>query len=450
MVLSGIVSELYDALENGILKRWYPLVVDSECGGYYTNLAYNWEILPNQEKMIVTQARHIWALSKVSTFLGGVPEYDAMAYHGYKFLVDKMWDHTYGGFYQIRSREGTPTDVWGWHDEKRVYGNAFGLFALSALTQRVDDFRIIDFARSVFQWIEENAYDPLYGGYFQFFTPQSLPFDKTSQYKTKANDRDEVGYKDQNSSIHLLEAYTELYHVWNDPFLGTQLQRLLELIRDRIVTPKGYLQLFFERDWKPVSFRTSSPDTQRNYYALDHVSFGHDYETAFLLLEASYALKLKDDCKTLIVAKKLLDHALRYGWDHSVGGFYDGGYYFAGSNSCAIVKETKTWWVQAEGLNALLLFSRIFPDEKQYEEYFHRLWEYIKNYILDKEYGDWFEGGLDKEPHHRFSQKSHIWKCTYHTLRALMNCINLLKNDRSTTIVKVAEYWKNVASYCEV
>lgn len=445
-----VVAELYDAIENGILKRWYPLVLDREYGGYYTNLSYNWSILPAQEKMIVTQARHIWSLSKASEFFGGVPEYDTMAYHGYQFLVEKMWDWHHGGFYQIRSREGKTSDVWGWYDEKRVYGNAFGLFALAALAHRTGDTSVLEFARNVFQWIEGNAFDPIYGGYFQFFTPDSKPYDKDSEYRTQARDQDEVGFKDQNSSIHLLEAYTELIHVWNDPYLATQLKGLLELIRDTIVSSQGYLQLFFERDWKPVSFRSAPPELQQRYYALDHVSFGHDVETAFLLLEASYALNLKSDIKTLQVAKKMVDHALTYGWDRTLGGFYDGGYYFEGSTTCAIVKETKTWWSQAEGLNALLLFAQIFPEETQYLDSFYQLWNYIKNYLLDPEYGDWYEGGLDKEPQWRYGQKSHIWKCTYHTLRALMNCISLLKNDSTREITKVAEHWSKYAHICEV
>lgn len=444
------VSEMYDALENGIMKRWYPLVVDKECGGYFTNLAYDWRILPEQEKMIVTQARHIWSLAKVSEFYGGVPDYEQMAYHGYIFLKEKMWDSRYGGFYQIRSREGRTSDVWGWKDEKRAYGNAFALYALAALYGSTHDSAVLEFAQRTFQWIEEHAYDPTYKGYFQFLTPEGIPFDVSSLYKTEAKDKKEVGYKDQNSSIHLLEAYTELYHHWKDPYLATQLQALLELIRDVIVTPQGYLQLFFERDWKPVSFRSAPPQVREAHYDLDHVSFGHDVETAFLLLEASYVLNIPDDVRTLRIAKKMLDQALKYGWDQTTGGFYDAGYYFEGNDICAIIKETKNWWAQAEGLNALLLFSRIFPDEHRYEDYFQQQWEYIKTYILDKEYGDWFEGGLDKEPHYQRGQKSHIWKCTYHTLRSLMNCISLLKNDTSKDITNVAFHWRRIAQLCEV
>ncbi len=55
----------------------------------------------------------------------------------------------------------------------------------------------------------------------------------------------ETGYKDQNSSIHLLEALTALYEVWKDPLVRERLQEMLFLIRDTIITRRGNLGLFF-------------------------------------------------------------------------------------------------------------------------------------------------------------------------------------------------------------
>jgi cellobiose epimerase len=439
-----LIKEFQDALVNGILDRWYPLILDKEKGGYFTNVSCDWKIMPEQEKMIVSQARHIWTLSKASEFFGGVKEYEDMARHGVHFLRSKMWDSQYGGFFQIRSREGGMSDVWNWKDEKRTYGNAFAVYALAALYEITHDNEVLAFAQTVFHWIEEHAYDPKYNGYFQFITRDGKPFDSGSDYKTIARDRKELGFKDQNSSIHLLEALTELYLVWKDPLLRTRLKSLLEIIRDTIVTKDGYLQLFFSDDWAPVSFRDSTKEEREANFELDHVSFGHDYETAFLMLEASYALGLENDLATLAVARRMLDHAIEFGWDEKSGGFYDGGYYFKGEERCTIIKDTKNWWAQAEGLNALHLFSKIFPDDKRYNEYFLRQWEYVKRYIIDNENGDWFEGGIDKEPHFRTDVKSHMWKCTYHTCRALMNCISLLKGDTNSHIYRLAAHWRLV------
>jgi len=425
---NDIANEMLDALNNNIIKNWYPLVVDEEMGGYFTNVDKDWNLLPNQEKMIVSQARHVWVLSKLSSFLGN-HGFINMALHGYEFLKKAMWDKTYGGFYQMRSRDGGFSDAYGYREEKRTYGNAFAIYSLAALASATKNEEVLDFAKTAFNWMEEHAFDPELKGYFQFIAPDGNPFDRSSAYKTEAYDDVELGYKDQNSSIHLLEAYTELYSVWKDDKVKEQLNGLLTLIRDVITTPRGYMNLFFTPDWKPVSFKDAPKEVRESNYRLDHVSFGHDYETAFLMLEASHVLGINDDVKTLTTGKKMVDHAIANGFDTVNGGFFDEGYYFAGEDKLTIIKGTKNWWAQAEALNILLMMSRIFPAEKKYIECFYKQWNYVKNNLIDFENGDWFEAGVDIEPQFKTGPKSHMWKCTYHTGRALMNCITMLTDE---------------------
>jgi mannobiose 2-epimerase len=149
------------------------------------------------------------------------------------------------------------------------------------------------------------------------------------------------------------------------------------------------------------------------------------------MLEASETLGLKNDSTTLKVAKRMVDHALRNGWDNKVGGFYDEGYYFKDSDSISILRDTKNWWAQAEGLNSLLLMSDYFPDDTlQYFQKFKIQWKYVQTYLIDHEHGDWYAGGLDKEPQMKTALKGQIWKGTYHTFRALSNCVGRLIPDK--------------------
>lgn len=441
----NIVNELLNNLQIGIIPKWYPLCVDKIYGGYYSNLSYNFEIMPDQDKMIVSQARHIWAASKFAAFFGK-EKFKDIANHGFYFLKNKMWDERFGGFYQMRNHAGEVSDYHGFYDEKRTYGNAFAIYGLAALFELTRDEKVLELAKKCFKWIENNAADKVQNGYFQFLTQEGKVFDKKSTHKTKALDSNEVGYKDQNSSIHLLEAYTELYNVWKSTELEARLKNILFLIRDVQTTKDGYLNLFFETDWKSVSFRNASEEIRENNYGLDHVSFGHNYETAFLMLEASYALRIENDIKTLTIAKRMLDHAIENGWDKNTAGFFDEGYYFEENGKCKIIKDTKVWWAQAEGLNALLLFSKIFPNEKKYYKLFFKQWEYIKKYLIDSQNGDWYWGSLEKEPFYVYEPKSTIWKCTYHTGRALMNCIKML-DDGTLSISKSKGFIKEKENF---
>lgn len=423
-----IANEMLDSLRRELFDVCYPKCVDKEFGGYYTNFSYDWHVEAQQEKMIVTQARHMWTASKAAIFFDNRIYKDA-AVHGLKFLKEKQWDNENGGFFQVRSREGESTTQHGWMDEKRAYGNAFGIYGLSALYELTKRSDIIDFAKKVFEWVEEHCYDPKYGGYFQFITKAGKIFGKDDNYKTQAKDINEVGYKDQNSSIHLMEAYTELYTHRKDEILYKKLRDIMTLIRDVMTHEKGYLQLFFEPDFKPVSFRDTSDEVREKNFGLDHVSFGHDYETAFLMMEASHILGIENDTRTLTVAKKMLDHAIENGWDKGSSGFVDEGYYFAGDDRCKIINDAKTWWVQSEGLNALLMFSKIYPEEKKYFDLFVQLWDYVKKNLIDHEHGGWYWGGLDKQPFYKTGSKQNIWQCTYHNGRALMNCISMLTGE---------------------
>ena len=116
------------------------------------------------------------------------------------------------------------------------------------------------------------------------------------------------------------------------------------------------------------------------------------------------------------------------GWDKINGGFGDEDI-ISKIKSITIIADTKNWWAQAEGLNTLLMMSDYYPeDEHQYYDKFKVLWKYVQTYLIDQEHGDWYQGGLDKDPKQKIALKGHIWKATYHQLRSLSNCVQRLRD----------------------
>ena len=93
------------------------------------------------------------------------------------------------------------------------------------------------------------------------------------------------------------------------------------------------------------------------------------------MLEASHALGRKDNAATLQIGKKMVDDALENGWDNKVGGFYDEGYYFKNKPGITIIADTKNWWAQAEGLNALLLMADEFPGDNHHAHSTNHQWD---------------------------------------------------------------------------
>ncbi|GAB3897430.1 AGE family epimerase/isomerase [Spirosoma agri] len=414
---SRIADEMEKSVRTEMLNDWYPQAVDKEFGGFLSTFTYDFKPTGPQDKMIVTQARHVWTTAKAAERYPTITYYKSNSRHGFQFLRDVMWDKEFGGFYTLVDRKGT---VKG-EGNKEAYGNAFGLYALSAYYHMSHDTATLNLAKKSFGWLEQHSHDPVHKGYFQHLRRDGTPIKRDASVSSTSD----IGYKDQNSSIHLLEALTELYAVWPDPLVRERLNEMLLLIRDTITTPKGSLVLFFKPDWTPVSFRDSSEAVILKHRNLDHVSFGHDVETAYLMLEASHALGLKNDTKTLAVGKRMVDHALSTGFDKTVGGFYDQGYYFKDKPGMSIIRESKNWWSQAEGLNTLLLMADKFPNDPiRYFDNYKLLWQYCQTYLIDHEHGEWYEEGLDKDPQRKTGLKGHIWKAAYHTYRALTSCID--------------------------
>ena len=415
-----LIAQLETAAKTNLLDKWYPLAVDTVDGGFYSDITYDFKIGERQDKMIVTQARHVWTNSRAAEIYSD-SIYLNYAQHGFEFLRDKMWDNENGGFYSLVNKKGDPIHQQG--QEKTAYGNSFAIYGLAEYYRASGNKEALALAKKTFNWLEEHSHDPEYKGYYQSLELDGTPIERTTDFPSTSD----VGYKDQNSSIHLLEAFTTLYEVWPDDVLGERVEELLLLIRDTITTDKGYLTLFLEKDWTPVSFKEESKEEIAKHFYLDHVSFGHDVETAYLMLEASHALGLNDSI-TLQKGKKMVDHSLRTGWDTELGGLYDGGYYYKGEDKMTIVNDEKNWWSQAEGLNTLLIMNKYFPDDElNYRTYFDKLWYYTQTYIMDDEHGGWYEWGIDKRPESKTALKGHIWKAAYHNFRALTNCIEQLK-----------------------
>ena len=153
---------------------------------------------------------------------------------------------------------------------------------------------------------------------------------------------------------------------------------MLKLIRDTMVQSEGYLGLYFMPDWKAVSNRGRGREAILADLHHDHSSFGHDIETAFLLVEASEVLYGETDPRTLEVASQMMEHTLDHGFDKEYFGLFYEGYAFPGEDTIAIVNPAKIWWAQAEAWHALGLFADHFPDEARYQYGYRQMWQYFE------------------------------------------------------------------------
>jgi len=420
----ALATQMEESLFKDILDRWYPLDIDTVYGGYISEFKRDWTPGDGSGvKAIVQQARHVWATSRVYEAFPERKVYLDYAVHGFNFLRDRMWDETYGGFHAYTTNEGNPVERS--IDDKRIYGQAFAVYGLSKYYQVSGNSEALDLAKKTFLWMDEHARDSQYGGYFEMLHRDGTPV-KPDEAGTGPGSFG-AGLKDYNSSIHIMEAFTELYLVWPDDLVRKRLEEMFTLIRDTFVHPDGYLRLYFQPDWRLVTSSPGEEESQSESWFLNHFTYGHDVETAYLLLETAHVLGQGEDEKTHTIAKKLVDHSLASGWDTVNGGFFDAG--VAGDEGIRIVNNHKSWWGQVEGMNALLLMYTLYPgDPQDYYNKFLKSWEHIDTYLIDKTYGGWYNNATDTYPDNINQLKSHIWKTTYHNTRGMLNCIRMLRS----------------------
>src|SRR5688500_686524 len=122
----SILAQMKVAAKELLIDKSYPNILDTVYGGYLSTFTYDFKPQGEQDKMIVTQARHIWSTSKAAEFYHDT-SYIGMAQHGFHFLRDKMWDKESGGFHNLVNRQGEPKS-----DIKEAYGNSFAIYGLAA------------------------------------------------------------------------------------------------------------------------------------------------------------------------------------------------------------------------------------------------------------------------------------------------------------------------------
>jgi mannobiose 2-epimerase len=422
----SLSDQLEGSLFSYILDAWYPRNLDTVHGGYISAFDHDWTLSEgSQEKALVQQARHVWTTSYVLEHYPDSVHFLEYAKHGFRFLKEALWDLEYGGFHAYCNPDGSP--IAERMHEKRIYGQAFAVYGLAQYFHISKDPEALELAKMAFQWMEEHAHDKEYGGYFELLFRDGSPMMKDDSQQVGLGDSPAIGLKDYNSSIHIMEALTTLYRVWPDELVRTRLEEMFLLIRDTFVHPDGYLQLYFYPDWTLVPDEEMEKRSPDNHWFTQHLTYGHDVETAFLLLETAHVLGLEEDDWTNRISKKLVGHSLESGWDTEKGGFFDAGKKVDGR--IEIINRNKSWWGLVEGMNALLLMHSFYPDDSlAYDQLFLKSWKHIDKYLIDKEHGGWYNAALDTSPESARQRKSHIWKTTYHNTRGMISCIQMLRN----------------------
>jgi mannose/cellobiose epimerase-like protein (N-acyl-D-glucosamine 2-epimerase family) len=395
------LSHAYETLEQILTKNitsfWYPQAVDVEEGGYRIPNDPHSRDKSQVSKRLVGQARIVWFFSRLAQSKYGRTEHLKAAKHGYDFLYSRMWDAHYGGFYwEVDAACSMVTKP-----DKHLYGQAFALYALTEYARASGDSSATAAARDLFNLFETHAHDGRYGGYREFFQRDW----KVPEYDSYLGTPPTI--KLMNTHLHLMEAITQYYLLTHDCRAKERLVELIVVNSNSVLRKNiGACTDKYLHSWDPLR----GP-------SYDRISYGHDVENVWLLVEACKAAEIPNNL-LFDLYRTIFSYALRYGYDRKAGGFYDSGSFHARAD-----QREKILWVQAEGLVAALHMFGLTGEEVYWNCFLQTL-DWITKYQANWEHGDWYERiGSDRKP---TARQEHIWKSPYHNGRAMVYCLDLL------------------------
>jgi len=375
-----------------ILDYWVNNTIDLEYGGFVGKIDHFNNVMKNADKGIILNTRILWSFSAVSNYLQ-TDLYKDICDRSYNYLKEFFNDDMHQGLYWELNYKGEPLNK-----RKQVYAQAFGIYALSEYYSLSKNEEVKKWAIKLFELIEKNAKDQKRLGYLEAFNE-----DWSTIKDMRLSKKDMNASKTMNTHLHVLEAYTSLLKIYDNKELKESLKILIELFLEKFLNSRNHFDLFFDENWNLLS---------------NSVSYGHDIETAWLLIEAAKVIGDGDLLKqTEILEAEVADTFLEEGID------IDGAVINEKNLSINHVDTDRHWWPQMEALVGLNYAYKIKKEEK-YITNSLKIWDFTKKYIIDHKNGEWHFRVDKKGKPYRSEDKVSMWKAPYHTTRA---CI-LLNN----------------------
>lgn len=395
-------AEMRNVVENNILRFWLDKMQDRERGGFYGRMTGEGQLCPDAEKGCILNARILWSFSAAYRVLRN-PEYLEGATRAKDYILQHFIDHELGGAYWSLDAEGKPLDT-----KKQFYAIGFVIYGLTEYCRATGDKEAFSYAQALYECVEEHSIDPEYGGYIEAMTRDWQPI-----ADMRLSDLDANYPKSQNTHLHIIEPYTNLYRlICERPELASEAEKsrverslrgLIDIFYNRILNPETHhLDLFFEMDWTRGAGWIES--------------YGHDIECSWLMHEAALVLGDKEVLARVEPIVRLVAAASEKGLNA------DGSMTHEANLDTGHVDADRHWWVQAETVVGFLNIYQHFGDEAALEKA-DRCWQYIKTNLIDYEHGEWY---WSRDPERRINltdDHAGFWKCPYHNSRMCLEII---------------------------
>lgn len=380
--LNNIINR-NNILANNAMNFWQENGPDLQNGGFYSIIDENGNGI-DSTKFLIQQSRYLWTCSMWYSTRESTSDVQNICDGLYSFIVNSFRDPETGSFYYSVNKDGNQIES----KDQMSYADAFLIYGLSEYADAFKNQEALDLAMQVYEQLNNRAYDAQYKGYNQ-------SNDDIIWFSS--------GDKGTNTQLHILEAFTRLYQVSGDLGVKQKLYEMVQIFTDKIIQDDDYCAQFFYADW--------TPSEQDN----NIISYGHDLESVWLLLEAVKVLEIEDDTT---VINKIIDmgkRSSREGYDDEVGAFNN-----RGDLSGSVLDNTKVWWIQFESMQGIWQLYLHTKDEK-YLAQIETVLDWLENQQMHYSIKEWFKEVNNSGTPGQSRYIADEWKTNYHSIRALVN-----------------------------
>lgn len=394
--MSELYNEVLSELREDIFPFWtklYDARNDRFCGYVSAEYERDWDAPLGG----ILFSRMLWFYSNYFLTTG---DEKALFFAGkvYNTLVTDFLDEQYGGIYWSVTADKQPLET-----TKHIYCQAFFIYALASYYDACREQSVLGLALRVFEQVEREGKDV--SGYREELSREWQAL-SSSKYVTGGNPNVQ---RTMNTTLHLTEAYTELYRVSADWRVKHRLAYLLDLTYNKIYDKQnGRLNVFFDKDWNVVG---------------DVHSYGHDIEASWLLDRALDILgsEYPEEKARLIIDMNfaIAENVAAVGFDYGDGALNN-------ERDGEHVDKTRVWWVEAEAVVGFVNAYQRYGGERYYQLAV-RTWDYIKARLIDPR-GEW-RSQIEADGSPTVKPVVEPWKCPYHNGRMCLELVSRLTNN---------------------
>lgn len=377
-ILQEYRTAYYNDLIGSVIPFWLKNSPDWKNGGTFSCLDFDGKVYDTKKYVWLT-GRSVWMFSRLYNEFEKNPHYLEIASLGINYL-EKYAKDPEGRYYFSLSKEGKP-----WFYQRKPYGAVFAMLAYleyyKTTTKEEYKKEAIQLFWKIKDWIED---------------PLKLGRPAMDGVPSMSNLANVMVMANMAIELNAVDPDPEYTKIMKQALDGCKLHYLKEL--NILIENVAFDSALNMRQWPEG--RLFNP--------------GHSIEVAWFILHLA---KLLHNEEMKVLALKVLEGSLEFGWDTKYGGIY----YFMdieGKPTLQLESTMKLWWPHTEAIYALVLAFCQTGDDK-WLNWLEKVHDYAFHHFVDSQHGGWF-GYCDRYGNVANNCKGGNYKGFFHVPRTLL------------------------------